>query len=75
MNNSQEALEIYKDAVFTKTHKSVPVRSIQSKHQRLFTLSQTKIGANPSFGDKRYALEPDHANRCYSSVPFGYNPA
>ena len=75
MNNSQEALEIYKDAVFTKTHKTVPNRSIQSKHQRLFTLEQTKIGANPSFGDKRYALQPDHVNRCYSSVPFGYNPA
>jgi len=74
MDNSEESLEIYKDAVFTKTHKKVPVRSIQSKHQRLFTLQQTKIGPNPSFGDKRYALEPDHTNRRYSSVPFGYNP-
>ena len=75
MNNSEEALQIYKDAVFTKTHKTVPVRSILSKHQRLFTLEQTKIGANPSFGDKRYALEPDHVNRRYNSVPFGYNPS
>jgi hypothetical protein len=74
MANSQEALETYKDAVFTKTHKTVPVTSIQSKNQRIFTLQQTKIGANPSFGGKRYALEPDHVNRRYTSVPFGYNP-
>jgi hypothetical protein len=74
MADSQEALEIYKDAVFTKTHKTVPVTSIQSKNQRIFTLQQTKVGANPSFGDKRYALEPDHVNRRYTSVPFGYNP-
>jgi hypothetical protein len=54
--------------------KTVPVTSIQSKNQRIFTLQQTKIGANPSFGGKRYALEPDHVNRRYTSVPFGYNP-
>jgi hypothetical protein len=59
MPNSLEALEIYRDAVFSKTHKLVPVTSIQSKNQRIFTLKQTKVGANPSFGDKRYALEPD----------------
>jgi hypothetical protein len=33
-----EALEKYKDAVFTKTHKTEPVTSIQSKNQRLYTL-------------------------------------
>jgi hypothetical protein len=74
MPNSLEALEIYKDAVFSKTHKLVPVTSIQSKNQRIFTLPQTKVGANPSFGNKRYALEPDLVRRRYCSVPFGYNP-
>jgi hypothetical protein len=74
MANSLEALEIYKDAVFSKTHQLVPVTSIQSKNQRIFTLQQTKVGANPSFGEKRYALEPDHVGRRYNSVPFGYYP-
>jgi hypothetical protein len=74
MANSLEALEKYKDAVFTKTHKTEEVRSFQSKNQRLYTLKLDKVGANPGFGEKRYALEPDPVGHRYSSVPFGYNP-
>jgi hypothetical protein len=43
MENSLEALEIYKDAVLLKTHKLVPVTSIQWIHQRIFTLQQRPI--------------------------------
>jgi hypothetical protein len=74
MANSLEALEKYKDAVFTKTHKTEEVRSFQSKNQRLYTLKLYKVGANPGFGEKRYALEPDPVGHRYSSVPFGYSP-
>ena len=56
MDDSKEALDSYKESVFTNSHKVAQVNSIQSRHHRLFTLQQTKIGVNPGFGAKRFAL-------------------
>ena len=74
MPNTKGSLDLYRKAIFEHQHQKVKVNSIRSTKQKLFTIQQEKIGANPGFGGKRFALEPDHENHRYSSVPFGYNP-